>query len=179
MPFALCCRAMRTREEKRRCRASVVFPRLQRQRHVHQRRRRSDRREILRGMAAATGAMWPRLRDVGRTRRGNRRREPPIGAGWIAGALALVFTKTTTVLCERVQLLVGVPNSRDGATPPAWVQGAARSRSLARHGHQTCCRISGASEGPDTEPSARPSLQPDAGKYDPASVTGLRACATS
>ena len=131
------------------------------------------RREILRGMAAATGAMMvPACATSGAPGAAT----PAANRQWLPGGLQVrgsrFYKDDKPFYVNGFNYWSALPNSRDGNTA-GWDQ-VRRDLDLLQGMGINMLRISGASEGPDTEPfRIVPSLQPDAGKYDPASVTGL------
>jgi len=165
--FALCCRAKRNPEKKSvaaRASVDVSLDSSANDTSING-AGAPTRREILRGMAAATGACWsPPAR-----RRAPRRGNAGANRQWLPGGLQVRgsrFYKTTNRLCERVQYWSALP-IRATATPPAGIRCGAISISLQGMGINML-RMQRRVRRPDTEPSASfRRLQPDAGKYDP------------
>ena len=130
-----------------------------------------SRREILRGMAVATGALLvPACAHQRRRRRPPRdARAAPGGNGCrvVCRCAARAFTRTTNRSSSTASTTGRRCPTRATATPPAGIRCAAISICLQGMGINML-RIMGASEGPDTEPlRIVPSLQPEAGQVRP------------
>jgi mannan endo-1,4-beta-mannosidase len=140
------------------------------------------RRDVLRGMVAATGALLvPACATSGASGPAGATPAPATSRQWLPGGLQIrgprFYKDDKPFFINGMNFWSAMPNARDGNTA-GWDQVRRDLDALQGLGINMV-RIIGATEGPDTEPDRIvPSLQPEPGKYDAASVAGLlRLCA--
>ena len=136
-----------------------------------------SRRDVLRGMAAAaTGALLvPACASSGASGPGAVA-APAASRQWLPGGLQVrgprFYKGDRPFYVNGINYWSGMPNAREGNSA-GWDQVRRDLDALQAMGINMV-RIIGATEGPDTEPDRIvPSLQPEPGKYEPASVNGL------
>ena len=132
-----------------------------------------SRRAVLRGMAAATGAL---LVPACGTSGAPSVAGPTAPRQWLPGGLQVrgprFFRDDKPFYVNGFNYWSALPNAREGNTA-GWDQ-IRRDLDVMQGMGINMLRIMGATEGPDTEPlRIVPSLQPAPGQYDPASITGL------